>query len=107
MIFIKIKPLFTCIKKYIKKINIKSVSIGYYSLCSVEFIYSIKMSGTVKKPDFVGCPNIAKEMLIKQGILKERLIVTSDLQREKFLIKFTKKIFQKISLFYLHTKIVI
>ncbi len=89
------------LRNTLKKINIKSVSIGYYySLCSSEFMpyHSHKDEwNSKKKPDFVGCPNIfVKEMLIKQGIPKERLIVTSDLQREKVLNQeFTKKNFSK------------
>ena len=89
------------LRNTLKKINIKSVSIGYYySLCSAEFMpyHSHKDEwNSKKKPDFVGCPNIfVKEMLIKQGIPKERLIVTSDLQREKVLNQeFTKKNFSK------------
>ena len=85
----------------LQKVNTKTVSIGYYySLHSSEFMpyHSHKDEwNSKKKPDFVGCPNIlTKEILIKQGAPKNRLIVTSELQRENALNQVTrKKIFSK------------
>ena len=82
----------------IKKLKIKSLSIGYYhSLHSKNYMSYHSLNDEWKsktKPDIILTPNSqCNKTLIKQGIPNDRIKIVKDLQRKKLNIK--NKIFKR------------
>jgi len=84
------------IRYIIKKLPIKSTTIGYYhSLVSKEFmIYQYLESewGSKMKPDFVACSGkIGENQLINQGVPQKKILQTAALRQSIAAIELSKK----------------